>query len=597
MLPLLGRIIAGLKTGGKMAAGAALFGDEKSGHEAFERTGAKRDPYFKTDQNFQFVHDIPEVRPEMRRAKEDGKGETVGTDAESAFKRQVSSTTANLEAAGEAAAKALESQGSAVSQAIESLDKALRASRSAPARAGSTPSPDVTPVDRPTKPEEEKTEGLLENLPSKLGGLKTKVGAALAAGGGFLAAGLGASWLGESLYGKEKMDEVQKLRDEPWLRMPEFRGFSNPFADNKKVITFKATDMKFDFGRVTGLSFPTASGGDDSSGDAGTNFGPGTDYNSHSPQAGFDELVAPTGSRGLQTSKKGGEVAFDPSLGDVSKRGIQPFSPPGVGTKFKSPVEGRDLNDPGSVPYDGGSRNSRSFGGNRSGKLHTGVDIPGAVGDPIYATKDGVIRRAEMSPSGYGWTVDVEYADGTVHRNAHMDHIGDGIKVGSKVKAGQSLGAVGTSGNADAGFPHNHYEVIKKDYYDQHKGRPPGRASSEEELHAGRVDPRQYYASQHSDEDIPNRKVAVTEHGRNIPYFPDKFFAGGPAQPQGSFVGSNQAPPPPEPKAEKKVVVNRGESDKWESPSGDRKKKKKDPDKTKDDRVKFAEFLGVDQSE
>ena len=151
------------------------------------------------------------------------------------------------------------------------------------------------------------------------------------------------------------------------------------------------------------------------------------------------------------------------------------------------------------VPHHGGSDYSRSFGGPREGRLyHSGVDIPGVVGDPVVAVQGGVIRRAEFSGTstspGYGWVVDIEYADGTVHRMAHLDQIAPDLERGDIVEAGHTIGTLGHSGNADAAFPHVHYEVLFKDYYDAHEGTPQGRQTSAQDLYAGRMDARQYFA-------------------------------------------------------------------------------------------------------
>lgn len=145
------------------------------------------------------------------------------------------------------------------------------------------------------------------------------------------------------------------------------------------------------------------------------------------------------------------------------------------------------------VPGSGGSLNSRNFGGKRpSGSFHTAVDIPAKVGDPVLSVMNGgIVVRAGVG-QGYGNVVDVRYPDGTVHRLAHLRSIN--VKVGQKVSQGDVLGSAGFSGNADASFPHVHYEVIKGDYYNKTGGRPPGRAKDLDTLRAGRLDPRAYFS-------------------------------------------------------------------------------------------------------
>lgn len=165
-------------------------------------------------------------------------------------------------------------------------------------------------------------------------------------------------------------------------------------------------------------------------------------------------------------------------------------------------MSGKSILEDSDVPFSGGSPGSRSFGGNRRGHTrHTGVDIPGKPGDPIIAVMDGVIRNPRKSSSGYGWIVDIEYPDGTIHRAAHLgtnaggrsSAIPDEIMDGTPVKKGDVIGYLGYSGNAGPGFPHTHYEVINKDYYEEHAGLPPGRESSMASLESGRQDPREWF--------------------------------------------------------------------------------------------------------
>ena len=172
--------------------------------------------------------------------------------------------------------------------------------------------------------------------------------------------------------------------------------------------------------------------------------------------------------------------------------------------------EGTSILDPNAVPRSGGAPMSRSFGGPRAGgKYHTGVDLPGQVGDPVRAPADGTIRQIYKSDSGYGYVMDIEFPDGTVHRYAHLGTDTGGsesafakgpdgkpLKVGDKVKSGQTFGFVGESGNAGYEFPHVHMEVIKKDDYEETGGRPPGREETKQSLVEGRIDPFEWYKQQ-----------------------------------------------------------------------------------------------------
>lgn len=90
-------------------------------------------------------------------------------------------------------------------------------------------------------------------------------------------------------------------------------------------------------------------------------------------------------------------------------------------------------------------------------KMHTGVDFSAPMGTPIYATGDGVIKVASKGYSGYGNQVEVDHGFGYVTKYAHMKKFI--VKQGQKVKRGELIGYLGSSGTSTA--PHLHYEVIK----------------------------------------------------------------------------------------------------------------------------------------
>jgi murein DD-endopeptidase MepM/ murein hydrolase activator NlpD len=90
-------------------------------------------------------------------------------------------------------------------------------------------------------------------------------------------------------------------------------------------------------------------------------------------------------------------------------------------------------------------------------KMHTGVDFSAERGTPIYATGDGTVRRASYSLGGYGRQVEINHGYGYVTKYAHMSRFI--VKKGQKVKRGEIIGYVGSTGTSVA--PHLHYEVIK----------------------------------------------------------------------------------------------------------------------------------------
>ena len=94
--------------------------------------------------------------------------------------------------------------------------------------------------------------------------------------------------------------------------------------------------------------------------------------------------------------------------------------------------------------------------GKRGRGFHTGVDIDGVTGDPVYAAWNGKVVRAGWS-GGYGNCVDIEHADGSVTRYAHMQSIT--TTVGAIVSHGDQIGVLGATGNANG--DHLHFEVRK----------------------------------------------------------------------------------------------------------------------------------------
>ena len=88
-------------------------------------------------------------------------------------------------------------------------------------------------------------------------------------------------------------------------------------------------------------------------------------------------------------------------------------------------------------------------------RAHNGVDYAASYGTPIKATSDGKITFAGKK-GGYGNTVVIQHRVKYTTLYAHMKHFSRGIRAGKKVKQGQIIGYVGSSGLATG--PHLHYE-------------------------------------------------------------------------------------------------------------------------------------------
>ena len=115
------------------------------------------------------------------------------------------------------------------------------------------------------------------------------------------------------------------------------------------------------------------------------------------------------------------------------------------------------------TPVDG-ARMSSGFGMRRhpiSGytKMHKGIDFAVAMGTPIYAAGDGTVEISGRK-GAYGNYVRIRHNNEMKTAYAHMQKIAKGITPGQKVKQGQIIGYVGTTGRSTG--PHLHYEVLLK---------------------------------------------------------------------------------------------------------------------------------------
>ncbi len=90
-------------------------------------------------------------------------------------------------------------------------------------------------------------------------------------------------------------------------------------------------------------------------------------------------------------------------------------------------------------------------------KMHKGIDFAAPEGTPILASGDGVIEMAGRA-GGYGNYVRIKHTDNYKTAYAHMSGYGRGIKAGVRVRQGQVIGYVGSTGQSTG--PHLHYEIL-----------------------------------------------------------------------------------------------------------------------------------------
>lgn len=94
------------------------------------------------------------------------------------------------------------------------------------------------------------------------------------------------------------------------------------------------------------------------------------------------------------------------------------------------------------------------FNGHQS--YHEGVDIASNMGSPVRAMGDGVVSHSGEK-AGYGLLVEVTHESGLVTRYAHSSAVL--VRVGDRVKKGQPIALVGSSGRSTG--PHLHFEVVR----------------------------------------------------------------------------------------------------------------------------------------
>jgi murein DD-endopeptidase MepM/ murein hydrolase activator NlpD len=134
--------------------------------------------------------------------------------------------------------------------------------------------------------------------------------------------------------------------------------------------------------------------------------------------------------------KKGSEGHYDKNGKSIKK------------ALMKTPINGARLSSPFGMrkhPIDGFN------------KMHRGTDFAAPMGTPIMASGDGVIKKAGWCGGG-GNCVVIRHNSTYQTVYAHMSKFASGIRSGVRVKQGQTIGYVGSTGKSTG--PHLHYEVI-----------------------------------------------------------------------------------------------------------------------------------------
>jgi len=92
-------------------------------------------------------------------------------------------------------------------------------------------------------------------------------------------------------------------------------------------------------------------------------------------------------------------------------------------------------------------------------RMHQGMDFAAPTGTGIYAAADGTVVSARYE-GAYGRMIRLRHASGVETRYAHLSSFARGIGPGRKIKQGDVIGSVGSTGLSTG--PHLHYEIVLK---------------------------------------------------------------------------------------------------------------------------------------
>jgi peptidoglycan LD-endopeptidase LytH len=114
------------------------------------------------------------------------------------------------------------------------------------------------------------------------------------------------------------------------------------------------------------------------------------------------------------------------------------------------------------IPVEGvdPSRVRDSYTAARGGRTHDAVDIMAPRGTAVIAADAGTIIRLRNNDAGGITIYQLDPDERFVYYYAHLDRYQDGLAEGMKIRQGDILGFVGTTGNAPKDAPHLHFQVM-----------------------------------------------------------------------------------------------------------------------------------------
>jgi murein DD-endopeptidase MepM/ murein hydrolase activator NlpD len=149
-------------------------------------------------------------------------------------------------------------------------------------------------------------------------------------------------------------------------------------------------------------------------------------------------LLIPTAAAAQTNEKASGGPSPHPIIDELKAKGLL-LPVPGVPSD--------DLRD--------------SFRDKRGNRVHHAVDIVAPRGTPVLSADSGEIIKLHRSKAG---GVTIYAADASrrfIYYYAHLDRYHTGLAEGMKLARGDTIGYVGTTGNAPASYPHLHFAILR----------------------------------------------------------------------------------------------------------------------------------------
>lgn len=148
-----------------------------------------------------------------------------------------------------------------------------------------------------------------------------------------------------------------------------------------------------------------------------------------------------------------------PVLETVGTAGADKDSTPALSPPPAAELEDRDL----VIPVEGFTSDQlvRSYDEARGSRKHEAIDMLAPRGTPVKAVEGGRIARLFFSKAGGITVYQFDPTERYCYYYAHLERYADGLRENDRVRRGQVIGYVGTSGNAPKDTPHLHFAIFR----------------------------------------------------------------------------------------------------------------------------------------